>query len=185
MKMFYISTLTAFRKLYDQRFNNLVIYSVSKGIPYEQAKDIVQECFIKLWENRNSISNPTSYLFTAVRNSSINWLSASKNSPDKKLNLSTADSKPADETSFEEAIEYFQKVEATYKKIQELGSRYMDIFSMIYIDKMKIKDVANELGISENTVKTYLKRGKDTLRIIISTTIIILSIIQTLSSLVV
>lgn len=173
MKMFYISTLTEFRKLYDQRFNNLVIYAVSKGIPYEQAKDIVQECFIKLWENRNSISNPTSYLFTAVRNSSINWLTASKNSPDKKLNLSAADSKPVDETTLEEAIEYFQKVEATYKKIQELGSRYMDIFSMVYVDKMKIKDVADELGISENTVKTYLKRGKDTLRIIVSTSIIL------------
>ncbi len=167
--MLHISTLTEIKKLYDQRFNNLVIYAVGIGVPYEQAKDIVQECFIKLWENRNSISNPTSWLFTAVRNSSLNWLASSKNSPDKKLHISAADSKPIDEHSIEEAIEYFQKVEMTYKKIQELGGRYMDIFSMVYIDKMKIRDVAQELGISENTIKTYLKRGKDFLRILLIT----------------
>lgn len=162
-----ISTITEFKELYYQRFNNLVIYAVGIGVPYEQAKDIVQECFIKLWENHQSVSRPTSYLFSAVRNSSINYITSSKNSPDKRLHISLAESKSIDDHSIEEAIEYFKKVEAAYNKIKELGSRYMDIFAMVYVDKMKIKDVADELGVSENTVKTYLKRGKNILRILI------------------
>ena len=66
-----IRTLDMFRKLYDERFSNLVIYSVGMGVPYDHAKDIVQECFIRLWENHEKISNPVSYVFTSVRNSSM------------------------------------------------------------------------------------------------------------------
>ena len=64
-------------------------------------------------------------------------------------------------------IEYFHKVEDAYQKLQQLGGRCKDIFIMAYIDKMKIKEIAQELDLSENTVKTYLKRAKETLRLTI------------------
>ena len=67
----------------------------------------------------------------------------------------------------EDAIEYFHKVEDAYQKLQQLGGRCKDIFIMAYIDKMKIKEIAQELDLSENTVKTYLKRAKETLRLTI------------------
>ena len=162
----HINSLQDFRSIYNTRFNNLVIFSVGMGVPYEQAKDIVQECFIKLWENHNSVSNPTSYLFTSVRNTSINWLTNSKNSAAKKVQLSDSCLKPVDESVIEEAIEYFHKVEEAYKKIQQLSGRCKDIFVMTYIERMKIKDIAQELDLSENTVKTYLKRAKEILHTI-------------------
>ena len=161
-----ITTLSTFKDIYDARFNNLVIYSVGMGVPYEQAKDIVQEAFIRLWEERNKIDNPSSWLFTVVRNKSLNWLTSSKNNTSKKVELSDNTLKPVDETAIEEAIEYFRQVEQAYKKIQQLSSRCKDIFVMTYIEKMKVKEIAQELNISENTVKTYLKRAKELLHII-------------------
>lgn len=163
-----ITTLTAFKNIYDSRYNNLVIYSIGMGVPYDQAKDIVQEAFIRLWEERNKIDNPNSWLFTVVRNKSINWLTSSKNSLSKKVELSDITLKPMDETAIEEAVEYFRKLEEAYKKIQQLSSRCKDIFVMTYIEQMKIKDVAQELNLSENTVKTYLKRAKELLQIIVA-----------------
>lgn len=160
-----ITSLAGFKEIYNSRFNNLVIFSVGMGVPYEQAKDIVQECFIKLWENSREIKNPSSWMFTVVRNSSINWLSSPKNSSSKKVMLNDNFIKPIEESDIEEAIEYFNKIEQAYKKIQLLSSRCKEIFVMTYIEQMKVKDVAKELEIAENTVKTYIKRAKEILQI--------------------
>ena len=159
-----INSLLDFRKIYDRYFKFLVIYSSGMGIPYQQAKDIVQECFIKLWENCSSVSNITSWLFTSVRNSSINWLKASKKS---SSNIKLEEISHIHQYTAEDAIEYFHKVEDAYQKLQQLGGRCKDIFIMAYVDKMKIKEIAQELDLSENTVKTYLKRAKETLRLTI------------------
>lgn len=157
-----LNTLAMFRKLYDERFNNLVIYSVGMGVPYDYARDIVQECFIRLWENHEKVSTPVSYLFMAVRNSSINWLKAEGRR--KTVNVDDLAHSHADDFSVEDSIEYFRKLEDAYGKLQELTGRCKDIFTMVYVEMMKVKDVALELGLSENTVKTYLKRAKDALR---------------------
>ena len=164
--MSHLSTLSSFRTIYDERFNNLVIYSVGMGIPYDQAKDIVQECFIKLWENREKVSNPVSYLFTSVRNSSLNYLKADQKSKGKVVDLDEIHHIKVDDSAIEATVEYFHKVEEAYKRLQELTGRCKDIFVMAYIEKMKIREIAEELDVSENTVKTYLKRAKDALRIL-------------------
>ena len=164
--MSHISTLSSFRILYDEKFNNLVIYSIGMGIPYDQAKDIVQECFIKLWENREKVSNPVSYLFTSVRNSSLNYLKADQKSKGKVVDIDEIHHIKVDDSAIEAAVEYFHKVEEAYKRLQELTGRCKDIFVMAYIEKMKIREIAEELDVSENTVKTYLKRAKDALRIL-------------------
>ena len=136
------------------------------GIPYDQAKDIVQECFIKLWENREKVSNPVSYLFTSVRNSSLNYLKADQKSKGKVVDIDEIHHIKVDDSAIEAAVEYFHKVEEAYKRLQELTGRCKDIFMMAYIEKMKIREIAEELDVSENTVKTYLKRAKDALRIL-------------------
>lgn len=161
-----IRTLDMFRKLYDERFNNLVIYSVGMGVPYEHAKDIVQECFIRLWENHGNISNPVSYVFTSVRNSSFNWLKAEGRTAGIKVDISDLTHRYMDDSSIDEAMEHFSKVEEAYRRLMSLTGRCKDIFTMVYVDKMKIKEVAEECDLSENTVKTYLKRAKDALRIL-------------------
>ena len=136
------------------------------GIPYDQAKDIVQECFIKLWENRENVSNPVSYLFTSVRNSSLNYLKAEQKSKGKVVAIDEVHHIKVDDSAIDAAVEYYHKVEEAYKRLQELTGRCKEIFVMTYVEKMKIREVAEELDLSENTVKTYLKRAKDALRIL-------------------
>ena len=176
--MYHLNTISDFRALYDLRFNNLVIYATGLGVPYQQAKDIVQECFIKLWENRDSVTNHTAYLFISVKNLSLNWLKSNARTAGKQVSLEEIPPRKSSDQTFEEAMEYFRKVETAYRKIGELGGRCKDIFVMVYIEKMKIKEVADELGISENTVKTYLKRGKEAIRLLIPSIIVPLYLLQ-------
>ncbi len=165
-RMACLKTLSMFRQLYDERFNNLVIYSVGMGVPYDHAKDIVQECFIRLWENHERVSSPVSYLFTAVRNSSINWVKADGRTAGRKVSMDDVSHRCMDDSTIEEVVDYFNMVEEAYRRLLELTGRCKDIFTMVYVERMKIKDVADELDLSENTVKTYLKRAKDALRIL-------------------
>lgn len=153
-----------FRKIYDELFNSLVIHSVRIGVPFESAKDIVQECFIRLWENFSRIDSHSSYIFKAVRNSSINFLSSSKNSMQGKI-LHLEEINHSDTHEEERlAMERFHKVEEAYRKILSLTGKCREAFTMVYVHRMKIKDAAEELSVSENTLKTYLKRAKETLQ---------------------
>lgn len=161
-----IRTLDMFKDLYDERFNNLVIYSVGMNVPYDYAKDIVQECFIRLWENHDRVENPLPYLFTSVRNGSLNWLKAEGKTLGIKVNIEDLKHGFADNSSVEEAVEHFNMIEEAYRRLMALTGRCKDIFTMVYVDKMKIKDVADEFELSENTVKTYLKRAKEALRLL-------------------
>ena len=154
-----------FRKAYDELFNSLVIYSVGLGVPFEQAKDIVQECFIRLWENLNRVESHSSYMFKAVRNSSINFLSSHKNSMRGKiLPLAEINDRGTHEDEERHAMERFHRVEEAYRKILSLTGKCREAFTMVYVHRMKIRDAAEVLSVSENTLKTYLKRAKETLQ---------------------
>lgn len=153
-----------FRNIYDKNFNNLVIYSVGMGVPFEQAKDLVQECFIRLWEHFPEIGSYVPYLFKSVRNSSLSFIASVEN---KRNSLTVSLGDISHSTHHEDTgytAEYFQRLEEAYGRLMSLTGRCRDAFTMVYMHKMKIRDVASELEVSENTIKTYLKRAKETLK---------------------
>ena len=171
-----INSLLDFRKIYDRYFNCLVIYSSGMGIPYQQAKDIVQECVIKLWENCSSVSNITSWLFTSVRNSSINWLKASKKSSG---NVKLEEISHIHQHTAEDAIEYFHKVEDAYQKLQQLGGRCKDIFIIFVIEggsvmligeavKLRILELCAQRELSINKLCTISGITQSTVNNIVS-----------------
>jgi len=154
-----------FRKAYDERFKSLVIYSAKLGVPSEHAKDIVQECFIKLWENFSRIDAPLPYLFKSVRNSSLSYLVSHESKIyGKTVPLPAIGHKGTHDEEERKAMEYFHKVEEAYRRLMSLTGRCRDAFTMVYVHRMKIKEAAEEMNVSENTLKTYLKRAKDYLQ---------------------
>ena len=163
-----IKDLKDFKTVYTDRFNHLVIYSVGMGVAIDAAKDITQECFIRLWENRKNVENPAAYLFRSVRNGSINYIKRNKSS-----DISDMDFSSEEEESLDDILEHFRKLEEIYRKVNDLPGKCKEVYNLVYYKKMKIAEVASCLNISENTVKTYLKRGKE---IINNPTVIILII---------
>jgi RNA polymerase sigma factor (sigma-70 family) len=68
----------AFRKLFDQFAEKLSHFAFSITKDREAAIGIMDEVFVRIWKNRHTLSaveNLTTYLYTSIKNSSLNHLS--------------------------------------------------------------------------------------------------------------
>ena len=74
-----------FRYVFEKFYSSLCVYCLRLIREECVAADLVQEAFVKLWENRQNFSSLLtirSYLYTIVRNSGINYLRYVKMKPE-------------------------------------------------------------------------------------------------------
>lgn len=122
--------IDSFRKLYDERYNHLVIYSEKLGVPSSVSEDIVQEAYVRLWENWKSVANPTAYLFRTVLNSSVDYFRTHS-----KLHSVTLESVPSfflEDDALEDILEYFDKLEEISRKVESLPDKCREVIRKIY-----------------------------------------------------
>ena len=124
----------------------------------EQAEEVVSDVFINIWEKRkriDSISNLKVYLFIAVKNTSLNYLS--------RQNKNLTDS--VDEAGIEFKSIYFdpeqlmvtaEMVARIKEAIEELPPKCKLIFKLIKEEELKYRDVAEILGVSIKTVESQI-----------------------------
>jgi RNA polymerase sigma-70 factor (ECF subfamily) len=126
------------------------------------AKDAVQNVFIKLFsEDRNDIQNLRSYLFTAVRNESINWI---KKEQTLRRHEGQFFSDTVEMIDFQTAIEETEAEERIYRAIQNLPPECRRIFMMSRFEGMKNPTIAADLGLSVRTVETQVSKALRILR---------------------
>jgi RNA polymerase sigma-70 factor (ECF subfamily) len=148
----------SFRKLFDLFAHRLVNFSQAILNSRETAVEIVDDVFVKLWKNRqqaNDIQNISVYLYTAVKNTSLNYLSKKAKEqvtdPFDFININIS----ADQTPEQKMIteELFKKIESA---IDQLPPRCKMVFKLVREDGLKYKDVADILNISINTVDAQM-----------------------------
>lgn len=153
----------AFKELFDRYYMPLCLYSVQITDSFEVSEDIVQEFFISFWEKkifRQVRENMQHYLFYCIRNAS---LAAVKKT--KTLLLEDVEEEAyslPDELTDEAELAKQQAV--LLDNIKQLPEQCSHIFVEIVIHGKKYKEVAEELHISVNTVKTQLSRALKRLR---------------------
>lgn len=149
--------------LFAEYYKPLVLWADTFLNDIGQAEDLVQEFFVKLWEQDQLAAHLLpetlkSYLYASVRNRALNLLD--KNDP-----LHSA-------FAVEDAIQFWEeysdsdeylvmKVEDAVKK---LPPRSREVVECVYLKNMKYKEVAEKLDISVATVKTLLVNSLKTLR---------------------
>jgi RNA polymerase sigma-70 factor (ECF subfamily) len=148
----------SFRKLFDLFAHRLVNFSQALLHTRETAVEIVDDVFVKLWKNRQQaleIQNISVYLYTAVKNSSLNFLSKKAKEqvtdPFDFININIS----ADQTPEQKMIteELFKKIESA---VDQLPPRCKMVFKLVREDGLKYKDVADILNISVNTVDAQM-----------------------------
>ncbi len=149
--------------LFRHFYRPLVMYALKFLPRQEEAEDVVQEVFIKFWEWKrfDMIDNYLrSYLYQAVRNRCLNILESRAGITMKPMEslLEFSDTETPDDT------EWNNRIEEIYREIDRLPDRTREIFTAIVLNDKRYKEVAEELDISVNTVKTALSRALTTLR---------------------
>ena len=126
------------------------------------AEDIVQDVFIKLWENpRTQISKSLrSYLFLMVRNACIDYLRSVHVEDKKKQKLFEAQVL-SDSVDLDIDENITRKIKAA---INELPKQCREVYLMSIFDGLKYSEIADELNISVSAVKVQVFRAKNRLR---------------------
>lgn len=152
-----------FRRLFESFYGDLVNYAHSYLFHRGSSEDVVQEVFIHLWENSTKLdirTNIKGYLYAMVRNRCLNALKSlgiSDSAQVLDLN-SILDS----EYHWDDPFGHYQdtvKIQ-TQHILESLPSKMRTIVKMRFIENYKYKEIADELGVSVNTIKTQLRRAK-------------------------
>jgi RNA polymerase sigma-70 factor (ECF subfamily) len=140
------------------------------------AEDIVQDFFIQYWERRETLEfNPSfrSYAYRSVYNASLNYL---RDNEKYIYGYEIALSGLSEEESNSEEVKELQNL--LLKAIDELPERCKQIFVLVTLEKKKYTEVANQLGISVNTVKVQVSKAYRILREKIGFITLIMAIIN-------
>lgn len=154
---------TVYKTVFNHFYKGLVLYANNFLFDQQASEDIVQEVFIALWENAKNIEIKTSlkaYLFAMVRNRCLNYLKAVKVTDD--LNLIDLNSmlildEDLDLISEEEKNILYNQI---LKIIATFPESMQQVFKLKFIENYSYNEIADEMGISVNTVKTQLQRAK-------------------------
>jgi len=154
---------SAFTELFNNTYNMFVNFSYRYVKSKSTATDIVQDAFIKLWDKRAELDSEKSlksFLFTIVRNLSLNYIRDSHLTyiPGDELR-STAD--PDRETEPDIWDEVEQKLP---QWIEDLPDRQQEIFEMSRYEGLTHKEIGAILDISPRTVNNHINNALETLR---------------------
>ncbi len=149
--------LQAFRTLYDKY--GLKVYQFSRKYLYdkEDAADVLNEVFLKIWETRNALKSGTSfqsYLFTIAYNN-IRKRRLKKSREENHIRI-FAKEYLQETTGNEEQLDYHLFIQKMNKLAEQLPVRRKEIFLLRYQHELKNGEIADRLNLTEQFVKNQL-----------------------------
>lgn len=172
---------SAFEQLFHLYYDRLCMFSAGYVGSSDQARDIVQEVFIALWENRQTLTIETSlksYLFQAVRNRSTNALIKDNRIRTLKERLQFQVDQKSDfilnDVGFEETpVLRGEKraapgLEKIWLHVSQLPEKRKAVFTLHRKDGLSYQEIAMVMGITRKTVENQMGRALKYLRSVLS-----------------
>lgn len=154
-----------FEKLFNTYYSGLVVYASRFTKDTAVAEDIVSDVFASVWENRSVLylENTKSYLFSAVRNRSLNYLEQLKVRDDYQ-----EEAMRKGEASGSLTWEYYvegELREAIDKAIDTLPPQCKKVFTESRFKHKNVDEIARELDLSPRTVEKHIEVALKKLRV--------------------
>ncbi len=151
-----------FQSIYQSYFERLYRYSFTLIKSNDEAQDVVQIVFVRLWEKWSELiinTDISAYLYRSVYNESLNRISANKRMRihQESYVFETAH----EETAFEN--EHQLSDEQISQRINEvlnlMPPQCQTVFLKSRIDNLKYAEIAQELNISIKTVEVHMSKA--------------------------
>ncbi len=156
----------AYEELFDAWYEPLCRYSFSIVRNMDDAEDVVQKMFCKLWDARQSLeikSSIKSYLYRIVHNDSLN--AVHQKTSHQEHNLNYISSMNDNDNSVAEIVSANDLQLAIDTALSTLPPQCRRVFEMSRVDQLSYSEIATELSISTNTVENHVSKALKILRI--------------------
>ncbi|NJC20579.1 RNA polymerase sigma-70 factor [Butyricimonas paravirosa] len=154
----------AFGNLFQKYYQVLCNYALTYLDSTSEAEDAVQDVFVYVWNNREVIVvgvSVKSYLYTSVKHRALNVLKhQAMERNHSRLLVEFLEDLAREEYSEEETMQ----LEKIRQALQVLPSQCRTVFMMSSLEGKKYKEIAEELNISVNTVKSHILKAYRTIR---------------------
>ena len=164
-----LDSQTAFRDIYNMTYDRLFRIAYYYVKQEEWSQEIVLDVFLKLWKQRSNlldVRNIEDYCFILVKNASLNYLE--KESKHTYIHPDSLPEPQEQNYSPEESLISEELFALYVKALDRLPERCREVFIRIREEKQSYTQVAEELGISMNTVDAQLQKAITRLKEMIS-----------------
>jgi RNA polymerase sigma-70 factor (family 1) len=153
---------TQIYKLYADK-----VYRVSRRmyLHNEEAREMVQEVFLTLWEQRSALNETLSlnaYLLTITRHKIINY--QKKRAAELAWTHLFQSSHSASYINTEDLIHYKDMESRTFQFINMLPARHRQIFLLSRHTGLSNEEIANQLNLSRRTVENNIYQAEKAIR---------------------
>ena len=155
----------AFRQLFDCYKGRIYAFLFSLLRSHDEAEELLQNVFVKLWEARERLDKSLSlnaYIYKIAKNDALNYMRQKAYRIALEREFLTKNSNADEDLELSLIGKDLEKY--VNSLIDDIPSRRREIFLLKYRQKMSYKEIAMQLGISENTVDTQLRKALGFLR---------------------
>lgn len=157
---------SSFKGVYDMYWPILYLHAYKMLQDKDEAKDILQDLFIHIWENRDQInfSQIRPYLYVSLRNRIINRYSHTKVKDRYIESMKYLSEHMHLYQHVEEDLLYKELENNIEEGINHLPERMQEIFRMSRDAELSHSEIAEYLNISPHTVKKTINRALKVIR---------------------
>ena len=155
----------AYESLFKAYFAELTVYAFRFLEDMENAEEIVQDIYFNLWTNRKNLkinSSIKSYLYKSVKNTCINYIKHQK--VEEKYKNYFSYQIQIDELKSHDWITDTELAEHIHTAIEKMPPVRKEVFRLSKIEKLKYKEIAENMGVSIKTVENHMGKALKFLR---------------------
>ena len=155
----------AFEQVFKTHYKNLHAYAFTMLKDEDDAEEMVQQVFFKLWERSEHLtfSGPVAaYLYRAVHNETLNFIKHQKVKAGHQLHVAYSMKNKTEQVHGELIGKELENKFRT--ALNELPEQCRTVFQLSRFEDMKYKEIADKLDISIKTVENHMVKALKLLR---------------------
>lgn len=150
----------AFTEIFDFYQRYVFDYGRKLTKSEDQASEIVQDVFLKIWLNREKIGeikNFGAYLNRVVRNHSINVIRklAQDGKSVTQLKITTQEA----DNSTDKTLDYNESNRILTQAIESLSPQQRTAYTLCHVEGLKYEEVAKKMNVSSRTVQAHMHQA--------------------------
>jgi len=147
----------AFTEIYNRYAGSLAGFAAAKLYNLDDARDILHDSFVKLWENREQLyitSTLQSYLFGVIRHRIIDKIR--RNITREEYASALQSLTAANPQSIDKQVEVHELQQTIRKSLDQLPPRVKEIYKLSREEGLSNHEIAERLNLSEQTIRNQL-----------------------------